>query len=231
MSATIISAEEMAESLGLKPGEWEVVTVPMTFPRENRIVKLVPVASMSKKNIETDRDFLLTATEKVLTQHSEDNVLIHTVNYALTRWLAERLEQGHDGVITYTNSHQRDDALQLFTRGGAGRSILLAPSLDRGIDLPGDLCRVQIIAKVPFPYLGNPQVGTRMHMPGGQTWYNVQTVRTLVQMTGRAVRSRDDWAVTYVMDKEFMRFWDNGKRLLPEWWIDAVEVENVRKWL
>ena len=80
------------------------------------------------------------------------------------------------------------------------------------------------MAKVPFPYLGDPQVSKRMHMPGGKQWYAVQTVRTIVQMTGRGVRSKDDWCATYVLDSQFgSNIYKRHKRLFPEWWREAVE--------
>lgn len=103
--------------------------------------------------------------------------------------------------------------------------------MDRGVDLPGDDCRVQIVCKVPYPYLGNRQIKERTRLPGGQSWYTTQTARTIVQMTGRGVRSADDHAVTYVLDRQFGRWFGDAKKLLPKWWTDAVKVGKVREFL
>jgi len=96
-------------------------------------------------------------------------------------------------VFRYGNSGEKDQALQryLATEG----AVLIAPSMDRGVDLPGDACRVQVVAKVPFPNLGDKQVNKRLYTRGGQEWYAVQAVRSLVQMTGRGVRSPEDHAM------------------------------------
>jgi Rad3-related DNA helicase len=95
--------------------------------------------------------------------------------------------------------------------------------LDRGVDLPDEQCRVVIIAKVPYPYLGDRQVNARLHSKGGQVWYNVQTVRSIVQMTGRGVRHEDDWCVSYIIDSQFNNLWSRGRGLFPLWWKEAME--------
>lgn len=96
--------------------------------------------------------------------------------------------------------------------------------MDRGVDLPGDLCRVIVVAKIPFPNLGDKRTNARLYRTkDGEFWYAVNTVRSLVQMPGRAVRSADDWAVTYILDHQFTTIvWAKSKRLLPGWWKAAV---------
>ena len=37
-------------------------------------------------------------------------------------------------------------------------------------------------------------------------WYNWQTALRLVQACGRSIRSKDDWAKTYILDSAFDRF-------------------------
>jgi Rad3-related DNA helicase len=101
-------------------------------------------------------------------------------------------------------------------------SILFAQSMDRGIDLPGEACRVQVIAKIPFPSLGDRRTAARLYLPGGQDWYTVQTVRSIVQMTGRGVRSADDWATTYIFDAQFRNLWKQ-RSLFPAYWREAVD--------
>jgi Rad3-related DNA helicase len=86
-----------------------------------------------------------------------------------------------------------------------------------------------VILKVPFPNLGDKVVSARYYSGReGKTWYTLNTVRTLVQMTGRAVRSDTDWAVTYILDSAFSdRLWYNGGRgMFPQWWKDALVWER-----
>jgi Rad3-related DNA helicase len=101
-------------------------------------------------------------------------------------------------------------------------AVLLAPSFERGIDLPEEDCQVIIIAKVPYPYLGDKQISARMRTRGGQTWYAVQTIRSIAQMTGRGMRSAGDWCDTYVLDAQFRRIYKDHKRLFPKWWRESL---------
>jgi Rad3-related DNA helicase len=97
--------------------------------------------------------------------------------------------------------------------------------MDRGIDLPGDACRVQVICKVPFLNLKDKQVSGRLYGGGraGKTWYSVNAIRTIVQMTGRAVRSESDWAVTYILDGQFVtNIWQQNRNLIPSWWREGL---------
>ena len=51
----------------------------------------------------------------------------------------------------------------------------------------------------------------------------MQTVRSLVQMTGRAMRHEDDTCEIYIIDAQFMEnVWKKSKHLLPEWWKEAI---------
>lgn len=246
MSGTVVDAEVMCGELGLGRDEWELVEVPMTFERENRLVHAVPVADLSRKAMQEDggkggdREMaaLKDAIWVVLDRHAGENTLIHTVSYQLTREIVDVVRDwretravthpDEDGVRVwwYDRAQDRDVVLEDFKRHGG---VLIGPSLDRGVDLPGDLCRVQIVCKVPFPYLGDRRVAERARGEGGSRWYATQTARTLVQMTGRGVRGADDWCVSYVLDKQFMRWWKNdGKRLLPRWWRDAMVVGLVK---
>jgi Rad3-related DNA helicase len=217
MSATIISAQQMAEDLGLDDEEWAFVDVPSTFPIENRPIYVEPVANVTAKAKETAWPAALKRIKEIAAHHDE-RILVHTVSYAYAAFLHEGLG---DRAITYRSAKEREDALTEFL--GSPNGILLAPSFERGIDLPYDDCRVIIVAKIPFPYLGDKQVNKRLYSRGGKGWYAMQTVRSLIQMTGRAMRHEDDRAETYIIDSQFMtNIWKKNKHILPEWWKEAL---------
>lgn len=222
MSATLISTAEVIESLGMGDLHVETVHVPMTFPVENRTVYGVPVARMTAKMYEDELPKLVKAIEGVLARHPGDRVLVHTVSYKLAADLVMNVETGERSVFTYSKGSDREEAVRRF-KGSAG-GVLFAPSVDRGFDFKGDEARVVVVAKIPYPYLGDAQVSARLRVPGGQEWYTVQTIRSLVQMTGRGVRSKTDWAVGYVLDATFMDLWRKNRRLLPGWWKEAVDM-------
>ena len=234
MSATVISSQEMVESLGWK-GRYETVKLPSPFDPENRRVVVRPIADLtSKKRGDGGRGIdpgeygkLLEGVRRIISDHPGDNILVHCVSYDLAGRLHSDLTGTGRIVFTYRSAEERARAVEILHK--ASRVIVLAPSLDRGIDLAGDACRVQIIAKCPYPYLGDRQVSARLYGTGraGQVWYNVQTVRTIVQMCGRAVRNREDWAVTYVLDRSFRtNLFNKARGLFPKWWMEALRWER-----
>ena len=219
MSATIISASQMAEDLGLSDDEWALVEVPSTFPPERRPIYVEPIADMTAKNAETAWPQMASRISQIVSHHDE-RILVHTVSYKLAGFLADRLGPR---VITYRSAQQRETALESFRASSNG--ILIAPSFERGIDLPDEECRVVVVAKVPFPYLGDKQISKRLYSRGGRGWYAMQTVRSLVQMTGRAMRHELDECEIYLLDRQFISsIWKKSRHLLPEWWRDALQM-------
>lgn len=125
-------------------------------------------------------------------------------------------------MLSYACAEEREQILNDFTASsGAGR-VLVAPSMQRGVDLSDDLCRCLIVLVVPKPYYGDARVRVRMASKNGQRWYQVQQVRELCQMTGRGVRHEHDHCDTYVLDSEFGPLWRRGRDLFPDWWREAV---------
>jgi len=223
MSATLISPDQMADELGL-PWDFETVTVPMTFPVENRPIYLAGIANVTWNADEYEYEKLADAVAAICDRHPDERILVHTVSYRLNGKLMGLLRERVHGraLMTYENSQGKHDAIARYRKQHA--AVLLAPSANRGVDLKDEDCRVMVIAKVPYPSFGDRRVAARTRLPGGQAWYAVQTVRDLVQMTGRGVRSEDDYAVTYVLDKQFMsNTWRRAKMLFPQWWRDAVD--------
>lgn len=231
MSGTIISSGEMSDSLGL-PLEYATVVVPSSFPVENRPIILAPVADVTYRGVREEG-----ALEKVayaieqIAEAYDGRILVHTVSYANTKFLydAVKVERGRPKVM-YAAAREKNDALAEYLRKPG--AVLFAPSMDRGVDLMGDKCEVQIIAKCPFPNLKDKQVSSRMHLPGGQEWYAVKTVRDMVQMTGRGVRSEVDECVTFILDAQFTKnVWGKYKHLFPAYFREAVNQRTDIRWL
>lgn len=232
MSASIISAEEMAASLGIPDDmPWTVVDVPMTFPVENRPIIMAPVVSNTFANRFHAPEKISNAVGRIMERHPGERILVHCVSYAL----AQKLHQDHVGggrpAMTYEGSRDKKATLTRYL--ASPDSVLFAPSMDRGVDLPDDACRVVVVAKMPYLGLKDRRVNERMRMrdPDGQLWYTVQNVRSFVQMIGRGVRHKDDWCVTYVVDAEFGKLWRQNRHLLPEWVREAVDTGVDVRWI
>jgi Rad3-related DNA helicase len=114
---------------------------------------------------------------------------------------------------------ERDDSFRKHTTS-PDPTILVSPSMTEGFDFADELARWQIIAKMPYPYLGDRQVAAKKEQD--PAWYDAQTVGTIIQTTGRIVRSETDKGVTYILDSDFMFLWEKRASMFPRWWRDGI---------
>lgn len=219
MSGSVISAQELLDSLGWMR-DYRVVEMGSCFRPENRPVRVKPVATMSKAGKEAGEwERVIKGVEGIVNNGSGNTpTLVHTVSFDLARELEAGVNTNRPKIV-YLGGEDRERALDRFIDEQESNPILFAASMDRGIDLVGDRCRSQIITKVPFPYLGDKQVNARLRgTRNGQIWYTVQTIRTILQMSGRIVRSEEDWGETWILDKQFSGLFNKYRHLFPEWW-------------
>lgn len=208
---------------------WSCVRVPCQFPVENRVIYATPVVSVTYKTKAEAYPKMARALRGLLLQHPDERVLVHTVSYDLGGYLLKSLmaEMGpaHKRLLTYRSARERDKTIERYRR--VEGSVLIAPSLERGVDFRDEDCRVVVVCKVPYPNLGDAQTKARFYGSGGRLWFAVATVRSLVQMTGRGVRSETDFASSYILDAQFVdKVWKDHRTLLPTWWRDAVDMSG-----
>lgn len=200
---------------------YSTTIVPSTFPPDLRPIYIYPIAELSFKTKETAYPIILSGLETIIRNHMDDRILVHTVSFAFTDYLHNNAsDHVRPRMVSYRSSQQRQRAIDTYLY--TPTTVLLAPSLDRGIDFPGNDCRAIVVAKIPYPQLNDKQISARLHSRGGQLWYTVQAVRSLVQMTGRGMRSANDFCETYILDRAFISLWRKYKHLFPTWWRDAL---------
>jgi ATP-dependent DNA helicase DinG len=73
---------------------------------------------------------------------------------------------------------------------------------------------------VPYLSLGDKWIDGK-HKRDEQ-WYRWQTALKLVQGYGRSIRSKDDWATTYILDGAFGYFVTKNRNILPDWFLQAI---------
>ncbi len=226
MSGTIFSADITCRELGIT--ECDYMQLPCSFPVENRPIYFNPVVNLSRSSMSAELPVLKNQIEQDLSKYPNQKVLIHTVSYAVRNYLLENLDcQGR--MVTH-ESNTREEALENFKRSRKPL-VMLSPSFDRGVDLrESDNCGAVMVCKMPYLSLGDPQVSAKVKTPGGWTWYALKAAQTLVQMTGRSVRSETQKCDTYIYDKQFSRLLGQMRNTIPTWWQDAIqEVRNESK--
>jgi Rad3-related DNA helicase len=89
-----------------------------------------------------------------------------------------------------------------------------------GVDLKDNLSRFQIMCKVPFPFLGDAVVVKRMEK--NEKWYPYMTAKLIIQSLGRSIRNETDYAVSYILDSDWNRFFNKNKNLFPNEFIALI---------
>ena len=116
----------------------------------------------------------------------------------------------------------------LDTHANRENSVIVAPAMHEGLDLFGDLSRIQIICKVPWPnFKDNKQLTRRMELD--RYYYLWLTALKLIQSSGRSIRSDTDWAHTYVLDEVFDSFMEQAHAMIPIWFKEAVTYGETHK--
>ena len=78
---------------------------------------------------------------------------------------------------------------------------------------------------MPYPSLEDRWIKKKQTLDGGK-WYRWHAALTMVQACGRSIRSKDDWAHTYVLDSIFEKFIRENK--LPAWFLEAIRTIPVK---
>ena len=223
MSATI-SKEYLTETLKLNEQDVEFIKVPPTFPKEHKLIIFFNTQNLNYRSMQEESTLktLDDSVRKIVDKHVsefQENGVILTPSFAVTERMANTIRKAKIPVEIF--EHQRgmkaDQIIEKFKRS-KGPSILLSPSIYEGVDLPGDLSRYQIIVKAPFPSLAEKRM--KYILDHHQKIYNLLTIQKIVQGGGRSVRSEDDYAVTYILDTNAHRLFNNGLNV----WKDEFSV-------
>jgi ATP-dependent DNA helicase DinG len=201
------------------------VSLASTFPKENRPVFMNFSGSMGQKCIKDTMPLMLKDVVRVLDKHPESKGLIHGHSYKICNEINAAILMSEHGtrLLFAANAAERTKVFEKHV-SSEEPTVLLSPSMTEGFNLKDDLARFQIIAKVPYPYLGNPQVAAKKD--ADQDWYTLQTVQTIIQACGRIVRSETDHGATYILDEDFERLYVRNQKFFPRWFTESFVWSN-----
>jgi len=213
MSATIVSHEGFSLTLGLPHEKTVFIKEESPFPPENRPTIYSPAGSMSYKNIDSTLPNMTNMINSILDHHKEEKGIIHTHSIKIANYISKNINRKYKKRVLIAYGENREKMLKKHI-SSKENTILLSPSMAEGVDLKGNLSRFQIICKVPFPFLGDKVVKKKMSK--WDWWYNTSTIRTIIQSIGRSIRSKDDTAITYILDSDWKRLYNRTKKILPK---------------
>jgi Rad3-related DNA helicase len=220
ISATFPVLPVLCKQLGIDPDDIDnkkIYEVPSTFPPENSPVYLWPVANVVSTEMITAVPKIIKAIKTIMSWYPGNRGLIHTVSYDLCNKIISGV--GSPRLITHNSQNRQDIVngyIDGFDKNDPGNSVLISPSVERGIDLKNDLCRFIIICKMPWLGLGDKIVNARAYSSGeiGKLWYRSDAMTTIEQMAGRGVRSTEDFCDIYIIDEQVKKIYE----LQPSLW-------------
>lgn len=227
LSASILNPTLWMDILGIDPDTVDVFRYPSPFDPARRPLYYDGLLRVSGKDA-SSREEIVVRVDSIIDRYSGSKGIVHTVSYDLQQAVL-RMSRHRKRMLSHT-SVDREDVLNEFR--GSGDGILVSPSMGTGVDLPGDLLRWQIIVKLPYPSLGDPQRQAQMKTELGQRLYLYDTVCDLVQTYGRAMRSEDDWGDTYLLDGAWDYRDEEGRKrglkyrvghMLPSWFKESLQ--------
>lgn len=216
MSATICGLDAYANEIGIPKDDYTTVVAPHPIDLERRQINYLPQIKMSGGFSPDKAKQMAKHVAELAQHHSGENGLVHTASYQLA-----------EAIISYLPAHLKTqcfvgrDREKTMTNLKLNKGVIcFSPSMEEGYDLKHDLARWQVIAKVPFGYLGDPSIKYRAEKVSGS--YTRDTVLRVVQACGRVVRGADDNGITYILDSGFDRLFSQGDHFFPTWWKDAL---------
>ena len=222
LSATI--NEQDIKELGLNTRRVKYLECSSPIPAERRQIIFKPVCNMAFQYVDKALPVLAAFAKKIMAHHPEKG-LIH-LPYKLAEQFADLMD---DPRIMSHDHGNKAEMLELFRASPPeeGR-VLIASGMYEGVDLPYDAARWQIIGKVPFLNLGSEPIRARAAEEPG--WYAWETIKRLIQASGRIVRAADDHGYTYIGDTNFLRLYTNDLRrerpMFPKFIRDAVRIRS-----
>jgi len=224
MSATILSKDYLCKTAGLDPEKVKFIRIEKSdFPVKNRQIYLKNTAWLSAKTMKEGLPKIAKEVNLILSRHRDQKGIIHTTSYSQLQYIKDHInkvsKENASRLIETGSSLDRSEILERHY-SSKKPTVLISPSLHLGVDLKDDFSRFQIIVKVPYPDLTDKKISKMKERD--PKWYTWNTVLRLVQAYGRSVRSKDDYATTYILDSSISYLLKSAQEIVPDWFTEAI---------
>ena len=201
MSATMPNVELYCDVLGISIENINVIRVDSPFSPNNVKVHCCTTLDLSYKKYEKNISSAVLALEEILTlEHGRG--IIHCTSFKQINDIRRYLKQKYLERIIFDDQGFSKEVLIAQMRSRP-RAVLISASAYEGIDLKGDLGTFSITFKAPFSALTpwNKAMNEKY-----ASFYHNQALSRFIQGIGRCLRSYDDKANIYLIDRCCGRF-------------------------
>ena len=222
MSGTILDKNLFSELNGLDAENTVYYSVESPFPIQNRIIYYMPLGKMSYQRKEETFGNYKPFIYKLLKKYEGKKGIIHTNSFELSDWIRRDIE---DTRLLFHTSSNKEEMLRLHMEG-KDPTVFVSPSVGTGVSFDHERSRFQIIAKVPYPSLASQK--NKLRQKNNPDWYAYRTVAGLIQMYGRSIRSKTDFADTIILDGSFGDILKYSSKFIPQWFSSSIKRVDVK---
>ena len=217
MSGSIVDYHNFAKYLGLEDDEVYYIEQESSFDVVNNN-PLIPkyCGKLTYKEKQKTLPKAYTVIDEILDKHYNDKGIIHCNSREFANKIFENCDD-YGRFIIYENSFEKEEAIEFLKDSSNG--VIVAYSLEEGLNLPNDDIRFQVLLKCPYPSLADKQIKARQK--ADYTWYLLETIRKLIQTVGRGMRNEDDYCKNYLIDTSFKNILKN--KYCPQYLKDSVQ--------
>jgi len=214
VSATIGDNDSYKDNMGLQENPDTIInSIPTTFNFDKSPIFVYGGVKMSQYSKEQNLPKIANVVYGICKQFEKFHGIIQTGSYENAEYIYKNAPTGiKPRLLLYRDNTEKANLVEFHKYSPA--TILLGPTLNEGVDLPGEYCRFIIMMKVPYPNLGDPLVQAKNVL--FPKWYNSETSNSIIQGIGRGNRFRDDWCITYILDGCFGKLYGETKGQYPD---------------
>ena len=220
MSATIGDPDAFSHDVAIT-GKKFYLRMPSVFDYTMSPIFFIKNYELSYRKKDYSLPYIVRMIDGVLDMYKNFRGIIQTGSYAFAKTLKESLsKENAKRIILYEDSASKNESLELYKI--SENRVLVGPSLIEGLSFDDDLCRFQIIMKVPYPSLADKFVAAKMKYDN--QWYSNTTAISILQGVGRGVRNMSDWCVTFILDGCFLRLFQMSYKMFPPEFCQRIKV-------
>jgi len=226
MSGTLIPVEMYMDVLGLKPERTGLREYESPFPRENRLLLLVPgvTTKFSKRSAYMYQRYARIISE--ISAGVPGNLAAFFPSYRVMDSVRENMKGMKKSLLVERQGMKKDERIQLcnqlITLTDNGGGILLgvqAGSLSEGVDYANNLLDAVIVVGLPLetPTLEVKSLIEYYDFKFDRGWdygYVYPAMNRALQAAGRCIRSETDKGVIVLLDERFS--WKNYRKCFPK---------------
>lgn len=219
MSATIGEADAFSKDCSF--GVYDSIVIPSTFDFTNSPIFYIPDYRLSYKEKEQNLPKVAKLIEATINMYAGKRGIIQTGSYQFAKQLIDYVDPNvRKRLILYDDTKGKTEAIEYFKY--CDDKVLVGPSLIEGLSFDDDLCRFQIIMKVPYPSLSDKFVKAKKDI--NPKWYSNTTAISILQGVGRGVRNEHDWCVTFIFDGCYSYLMQNSYNMFSDDFIRRIQV-------